>query len=205
MSQYKKRSLDGDLCQPLDPAAEYGVVCTRSFSDQGITLSLRPLSIATDDLLLREFALHELPERKELAEILYKTKKEELGMLRLSDFGQSFIGFIDADPAFLAAVYRMQQDSLGRHYHSLPGDYRLHLERLPAVGGRDAEPFAMAIWQACPSCFFAFEEVGRLITSLDIEKPAEKVYCRAAGFRPLMRTGGPDWEELFVRERGDGM
>jgi hypothetical protein len=199
MNDNNKRQFDGALCQPLDPGAEYGTVCTKLFPEEGITLSLRPLSLTADDPLLREFAILELPDRKELAEVLYRTKKEELGMLTISDLGQSFLGFIDEQPAFLVTIYRMQQNNLGRYYASQPGDFRIHLERLPLVGGRDADAFALAIWQACPACFFAFPEVQRLITVLDILRPLEKQYCRAAGFRPLARTGGGyDWEELYV-------
>jgi len=199
MNDNNKNPFDGNLCQPLDPDAAYGVVCTKQFPREGITLSLRPLSLTADDTLLREFAILELPERKELAEVLYRTKKEELGLLTISDLGQSFIGFIDDQPAFLVSIYRMQQNNLGRCYPSLPGDYRIHLERLSLVGGRDAETFALAVWQACPAWFFSFPEVKRLITALDIERPSEKQYCRAVGFRPLARTGGgPDWEELYV-------
>jgi hypothetical protein len=199
MNDNNKNPFDGNLCQPLDPDAAYGVVCTKQFPREGITLSLRPLSLSADDTLLKEFAILELPERKELAEVLYRTKKEELGLLTISDLGQSFIGFIDDQPAFLVSIYRMQQNNLGRYYSSLPGDYRIHLERLSLVGGRDGETFALAIWQACPAWFFSFPEVKRLITALDIERPSEKQYCRAVGFRPLARTGGgPDWEELYV-------
>ena len=199
MNNNNQRPFDGALCQPLDPDAAYATVCMKQFPPGSMTLSLRPLSLTADDTLLREFAILELPGRKELAEVLYRTKKEELGLLTISDLGQSFIGFIDEQPAFLVSIYRMQQNYLGRHYSSLPGDYRMHLERLSLVGGREAEAFALAIWQACPAWFFSFPEVKRLITALDIERPSEKQYCRAVGFRPLARTGGtPDWEQLYV-------
>jgi hypothetical protein len=199
MNDDNKCPFTGELCQPLDPDIMYGEVCIKRMPNEGINLSLRPLSLTVDEPLLREFAILELPERKDLAEILYRTKKEELGLLTMSDLGQSFMGFIDEQPAFLVTIYRIQQNNLDRYYSSLPGDYKLQLERLPMVGGRDAEVFAPAIWQACPDCFFAFPEVGRLITALDILRPQEKQYCRLAGFRPLTRTGGgPDWEELYV-------
>jgi hypothetical protein len=205
MNDKNKRPFDGELCQPLDPGAEYGTVCTKQFPEAGITLSLRPLSLTADDPLLREFAILELPDRKELAEVLYRTKKEELGLLTISDLGQSFLGFIDEQPAFLVTIYRMQQNNLGRYYASQPGDHRIHLERLSLVGGRDADAFALVIWQACPACFFAFPEVKRLITALDILRPSEKQYCRAAGFRPLARTvSGHGWEELYVHA-GNGL
>lgn len=204
MNDTIKRTFDGELCQPLDPGTDYGMICTKQFPGEDITLSLRPLSITADDPLVREFAILELPERTELAEVLYRTKKEELGLLTISDLGQSFIGSINNEPAALITIYRMQQNNLGRAYAALPGDYRMHLERRPIVGGRDADVFALAIWQACPACFFAFPEVKRLITALDILRPSEKQYCRAAGFRPLARTGiGPAWEELYVHP-GEG-
>jgi len=201
MSDNNKRPFNGGLCQPLDPDTEYGIACTQHFHfpNEDITISLRPLSLTADDPLLREFAILEMPERKELAEALYRTKKEELGLLSISNLGQSFLGMIDEQPAFLSTIHRMQQDNLGRFYASLPGDYRIHLERLPIINGREADRFAFAIWQTCPACFFAFPEVKRLITVLDILRPSEKQYCRAAGFRPLARTGGgPDWEELYI-------
>lgn len=199
MNDDNKRPFTGELCQPLDPDAAYEEVCIQKFSHEGITLSLRPLSLTVDDLLLREFAVLELPERKELADVLYRTKKEELGLLTISDLGQSFIGSIDEQPAFLVTIHRMQQSNLGRHYPSQAGDYNIQLERLPTVGGRNADIFAPVIWQACPDCFFAFPEVRRLITVLDILRPLEKQYCRAAGFRPMSRKGGGyDWEELYV-------
>jgi hypothetical protein len=199
MNDDNKRPFTGELCQPLDPDIMYEKVCIKRLPDEGVNLSLRPLSLTADELLLREFAMLELPERKELAEVLYRTKKEELGLLVVSNLGQSFMGFIDELPAFLVTIYNMQQNDLGRHYSSQPGDYKIRLERLPTVGGRDANAFAPAIWQVCLECFFAFPEVGRLITTLDILYPLEKQYCRLAGFRPLTRTGGwPDWEELYV-------
>ncbi|MBN9380179.1 MAG: hypothetical protein J0H74_05410 [Chitinophagaceae bacterium] len=199
MNDDNKRPFNGELCQPLNPDIKYGEICVKRFLDEGITLSLRPLSLPADEPLLRQFAILELPGRKELEEALFRTKKEELGLLILSDLGQSFMGFIDEQPAFLVTIYRVQQSSLGRRYAEQPGDYKIRLERLPMVGGRDSDVFAPAIWQACPDCFFAFPEVGRLITTLDILQPGEKQYCRAAGFRPLTRIGvGHDWEELYV-------
>jgi len=199
MNDDNKRPFAGELCQPLDPDIMYGEICIKRLPNEGINLSLRPLSLAIDESLLREFAILELPERKDLAEALYRTKKEELDFLTLSDLGQSFMGFIDEQPAFLVTVYSMQQNSLGRHYASRPGDYKIRLERLPMVDGRDADAFAPAIWQACSDCLFTFPEVGRLIAALDILRPQEKQYCRLAGFRPLTRSGGgPDWEELYV-------
>jgi len=204
MNDNIKRPFNGELCQPLDPLAAYGEVWTKYFPGEGITISLRPLSLPADDLLIREFAALELPERKELAEVLYRTKKEELSLLTASNLGQSFLGLIDERPAFLVTIHRMQQNSLGRSYLSLPGDYRIDLERLPLVGGSTAGVFATAIWQACPDCFFAYPEVGRLITALDILRPSEKQYCRAAGFRPLARNGGgPTWEELYFHSGKD--
>lgn len=197
-----KRPLAGGLCQPLDPGIEYESVCKTQFPEEGVTLSLRPLYLATDDPLIREFAMLELPERKELAEVLYRTKKQELGMLTISDLGQSFLGLIDEHPAFLLTIHRMQQHSLGQYYAALPGDYKFQLERLPVVDGRYAEPFASAVWQTCTDCVFTFPEVRRLITALDMLRPSEKQYCRAAGFRHLAGMGGkPEWEELYVNVR----
>jgi hypothetical protein len=205
MNDTNERPFEGELCQPLDPGANYGMICMKQFPGDNMTLSLRPLSIIADDPLLREFAILELPERTELAEVLYRTRKEELGLLTISDLGQSFMGFINEEPAFLATIYRMQQHHMGRYYASLPGDYKIHLERRPIAGSGDAEVFAQTIWQACPACFFAFPEVKRLVTALDILRPSEKQYCWGAGFRPLARTGGgPAWEELYVHN-GDGL
>src|SRR6187402_1204757 len=119
-----KRSFSGELCQPLDPGIEYGAVCKKQFPGEDTILSLRPLYLAVDDPLIREFARLELPERKELAEVLYRTKKAELGMLTISNLGQSFLGLIDELPAFLLTIHRMQQNSLGHYYAALPGDYR---------------------------------------------------------------------------------
>jgi hypothetical protein len=199
MNDANKRPFTGELCQPLDPDIVYGEVCIKQFPGEGITLSLRPLSLTADETLLREFALLELSGRKDLEEALFRTKKEELNLLTISDLGQSFMGSIDDQPAFLVTIHRMRQSNLGRRYAEQPGDYELQLERLPRVGGRDGDVFASAIWQACPDCFFAFPEVGRLITTLDILQPGEKQYCRAAGFRPLARTaGGYEWEELYI-------
>ena len=194
----KKRYL-GSLCQPLDPSDVYDVFWEKRFSKEDITISLRPLSLLTDEPLLRGLAILELPERTEMAETLFKTKKDELTMLALSDFGQSFLGMIDDRPAFLAIVHRMQQHILGNLYPALPGDHKLSLERLPVVDGLPSDVYAFAIWQSCTDCLLEFPEVGRLITALDIFRPSEKQYCRAVGFRPLIRTGGSDLEELYCR------
>lgn len=197
-----KRPYPAELCQPLDPSMEYGTVYRTSFPAGGVTLSIRPLYLASDDPLIREFARLELPERQELAEVLYRTKKEELGMLTISDLGQSFLGLIDEHPAFLLTIHHMQQHGLGQYYAALPGDYKFQLERLPIVAGRDAEPYAAAIWQVSTDCVFAFREVKRLVTALDMLRPSEKQFCRAAGFRHLAATGGkPEWEELYVNAR----
>ena len=197
-----KQSFVGELCQPLDPGIEYGAVFETQFPPQGVTLSLRPLYLAVDDPLIREFARLELPERKELAEVLYRTKKQELGMLTISNLGQSFLGLIDGHPAFLLTIHRMQQHTLGQYYAALPGDYKFQLERLPVVGHRDADLYATAVWQTSTACVFAFPEVRRLITALDMLRPSEKQYCRAAGFRHMAGTGRKsEWEELYVNVR----
>jgi len=125
MNDDNKRPFNGNLCQPLDPDIIYEDVCIKRFANEGIKLSLRPLSLIADDPLLREFAVLELPDRKELADVLYRTKKEELGLLTLSDLGQSFMGSIDEHPAFLVTIHRMQQSSLGGSYAGQPGDYKI--------------------------------------------------------------------------------
>jgi hypothetical protein len=194
----KKRYL-GSLCQTLDSSEVYEVFWEKRFSKEDITISLRPLSLLTDEPLLRALAVLELPERTEIAETLFKTKKDELTMLALSDFGQSFLGMIDDQPAFLATVHRMQQHILGNSYPALSGDHRFSLERLPVIDGFPSDVYAFVIWQSCTDCLLEFPEVGRLITALDIFRPSEKQYCRAAGFRPLIRTRGSDLEELYCR------
>ena len=194
-----KKRYSGSLYQPLDPADVYEVFWERHFSTEGVIISLRPLSLPADEPLLRELAVLELPERAEMAETLFRTKKEELGMLALSDFGQSFLGMVDGLPAFLAIVHRMQQHIMGHFYSALPGDHKLSVERLPVIRDCSSDVFAFAIWQSCTDLLLEFPEVKRLITALDIFHPSEKQYCRAAGFRPLTRTGGSDLEELYCR------
>jgi len=194
-----KKCYSGSLCQPLNPADVYEVFWKKRFSEECITISLRPLSLPIDEPLLRELAVLELPERVEIAETLFKTKKDELSMLALSDFGQSFLGMVDGQPAFLVVVHRMQQHILGHFYSALPGDYKLSLERLPVINSCPPDVYAYAIWQSCTDLFLEFPEVRRLITALDIFRPSEKQYCRAAGFRPLTRTGGSNLEELYCR------
>jgi hypothetical protein len=199
MSEYNKKTFKGELCQPLDPHDLYEVFCTRQFPGEDITITLRPLSIPTDDPVLRELTAYELPERREMAEVLFRTRRDELSILAASDFGQSFIGMVGDHPAFLVVIHRVQQNILDQYYASQPGDYRIAVERLPLVDGHPADVFASAVWRSCPLCFFAFPEVKRLISTLDIFRPLEKQYCRAAGFRPLARTGGSDLEELYFR------
>ena len=194
-----KKNYSGSLCQPLDPADVYEAFWEKRFPEEGMTISLRPLSLPTDEPLLRELAILELPERVEMAETLFKTKKDELSMLALSDFGQSFLGMVNGQPAFLTIVHRMQQHIMGRFYSALPGDYKFSLERLPVINSSPPDVFAFAIWQSCTELLLEFPEVGRLITALDIFRPSEKQYCRAAGFRPLTRTGGSNLEELYCR------
>ena len=199
MTHDSKKRYSGSLCQPLDPVDVYEVFWEKRFSNEGITISLRPLSLPTDEPLLRGLAALELPDRAEMAETLFKTKKDELTMLALSDFGQSFLGMIDGQPAFLAIVHRMQQHIMGHLYPALPGDHKFSLERLPVIDGSPSDVYAFAIWQSCTDCLLEFPEVKRVITALDIFRPSEKRYCRAAGFRPLARTGGSNLEELYCR------
>jgi len=199
MTHDSKSHYSGNLCQPLDMADVYEVFWEKHFSREGITISLRPLSLPTDELLLRGLAYLELPERAEIAETLFRTKKDELTMLALSDFGQSFLGIIDGQPAFLAIVHRIQQHVMGNFYPALPGDYKFSLERLPVINDSPSDAFAFAVWQSCTDFLLGFPEVRRLITALDIFRPSEKQYCRAAGFRPLARTGGSNLEELYCR------
>ena len=194
-----KKRYSGSLCQPLDPVDMYEPFWEKRFSEEGVTISLRPLSLPADEPLLRELAALELPERAEMAETLFKTKKDELSMLALSDFGQSFLGMVDGQPAFLIIVHRMQQHIMGHFYSALPGDHKLSLERVPVIRDCPSDVYAFAIWQSCTDFLLGFSEVKRLIMALDIFRPSEKQYCRAAGFRPLTRKGGSDLEELYCR------
>ncbi|HVU54316.1 MAG TPA: hypothetical protein VHD83_04640 [Puia sp.] len=199
MTHDSKKRYSGSLCQPLDPADMYEVFWEKRFPEEGVTISLRPLYLPADEPVLRELAIFELPEKAVIAESLFKTKKEELSMLALSDFGQSFLGMIDGQPAFLVVVHRMQQHIMGHWYDARPGDHNLGLERLPLIDDSLSEAYAFAVWQGCTDCLMEFQEVGRLVTALDIFRPSEKQYCRAAGFRPLARTGGSNLVELYCR------
>ncbi|HEY4206672.1 MAG TPA: hypothetical protein VGM31_07670 [Puia sp.] len=194
-----KKRYSGRLCQPLDPGDMYEVFWEKRYTASGVTLSLRPLSFLTDEPLLRELALLELPGRPQIAETLFRTKKDELSMLAFSDFGQSFLGAVDGRPAFLAIIHRMQQHTMGHSYTALPRDHKLTLERVLAIDSSPSDVYAFAIWQGCAECLLEFPEVGRLITALDIFRPSEKQYCRAAGFRPLARISGSNLEELYCR------
>jgi hypothetical protein len=93
----------------------------------------------------------------------------------------------------------MQQHIMGHFYSALAGDHKLSLERLALINDCSSDVYAFAIWQSCTDCLLAFPEVRRLVTALDIFRPSEKQYCRAAGFRPLIRTGGSNLEELYCR------
>ena len=68
MSDNSKKTFKGELCQSLDPGDLYEVFFAKQFSGN-ITISMRPLSLPGDDLLLRDLAALELPERKEMAEM----------------------------------------------------------------------------------------------------------------------------------------
>jgi hypothetical protein len=189
----------GSLCQALNPAGVHEVVWEKRFHDEDMTISMRPLSLPSDESTIRELAALELPERTELAEMLFKTKRNELSLLALSDFGQSFLGMVDDHPAFLVTVHCIWQHVVADRYPALYGDYKLCVERLSVIGGRISNVYAFAIWQSCAEFLLEFPEVKRLVAALDIFRPSEKQYCRAAGFRSLPQTGGSILEELYCR------
>lgn len=206
MQQYQIRSLpEGDLCAPLDITQIYEPVYRCRSRQLDAFISLRPVCLPIDDGIITECALWEKeinglgPQGNETGHVM--TKKKQLDSIAASDCGQTFLGFIDEQPVFLAGIRKSQQDMVFPRFAGMEGDFHLYIE-LPRHGDPDREAIrSLALIRAALSHFFSYHQVMRIVAQLNRNDQSEIDLFLEAGFI-FLQESEPPFSLYFHSGRG---
>jgi hypothetical protein len=167
-----------ELCTSLTPPSAPGKVILKNNPGSKLSLSLRPLSLATDLPLIYSWINQEystsLPAEPPLRQL-----DQAYSSIMASDFAQPFMGLVNDVPVCQVDVYKTRLDVISLYYESIPGDYGLHLLNAPQTApAHEAELLSASIRH-----FFSFPEVGRIITDVEAGNKQANALMKKLGFQ----------------------
>jgi hypothetical protein len=184
------------LYQPLDPEKQYPEVSEKIFQEDGLKVTLRPLSLPGDwaemgDWFMDEFARGLVP----VAQLPVSHLQDTFTAMLQCDFAQPFLGLINDHPAFLVEINEggKQLSGFDGAHHVTDGDHFIRLILSPAV--LSMRQFSYYSLLTSLEYFFSHQQVERIVWELN-EK--DKHYIHLANRIGFTEHRAGDWPGIHI-------
>ncbi len=178
-----------DLCARTDIAGHYEPVFRHHSRRSDVCITLRPVSIPGDDEMIAACALLEwTKESPSPAVDRVEAEKKVLDTIADSDAGQTFLGTIDDQAAFLTGIYKTLQHPVSGIYPAREGDYILTLQMPLYPRAASMDDLSLSVLQACLTHYFSYSSVVKILARINKSDPGENELYEKAGFRFLRET-----------------
>jgi hypothetical protein len=182
-----------DLCACIDITGHYEPVFRHHSRRSDVCITLRPVSFPQDDEMVAACALLEwTKESPSPAGDRVEAERKVLETIADSDAGQTFLGTIDDQAAFLTGIYKTLQHPVSNIYPAREGDYILTLQMPPYPHAVSTDDLSLSVLQACLAHYFSYSSVVKILARVNKNDPGENELYENAGFRFLRETGRID-------------
>jgi siderophore synthetase component len=142
-------------------------------------LSLRELRIPDDLPLVHTWVTRD--SARYWGMVGYSLEQVTVAYVELARRSRVFLGFHEAQAAFLVETYDPARDAIGEHYGVLPGDRGMHV--LVAPPSAPIHGFTWAVFNTVMEFVFSDPHTRRVIVEPDIRNAKIHALNRRAGFR----------------------
>lgn len=152
------------LCKPVSYDKVQNIVCTRHFVEEQVMISMRLLCLSSDLPVIHNWLPWEYTKQiKKEAHV--EQLHDMYDQIANSGTSQSFMVLMNNINLAQADVYYALADDIGLQYQAKKGDFKLQLLMKPdkVVAGN----YAVCLMQAIMDFLFSFEEVNRIVITLD--------------------------------------
>ena len=175
-----------ELCVPLDITQLYEPAFRYRSRRSNSGISLRPVCLPLDEEMVRACALPAwIKNHPASTEYIVGAEKKLLTLIADSSSGQTFLGMIDDQPAFLLAVHHALQHPISLDFKARKEDYLLTLRLPPYPWMESMDDLSLSVLQACLVHCFSYSRVDKLFARIDRDDRDENELYERAGFRFL--------------------